>query len=197
MCQESFYGSYSVVLREASSQLLEEVQRIKGENRCIEHISHRFKSPESAKNKLVKRGFSPTLQQAQIYLSDLVGVRLVCRFISDIYTVSQLLQERYEVVTIKDYIISPKPNGYRSYHMILVVPTSGGEGVRVEIQLRTISQDAWACLEHQMKYKKTIHDEKLVRAELKRCAEDLASTDLCMQTIREFIDMDEAIIWDG
>ncbi len=197
MCHESFYGSYSVVLREASSRLLDEVHRIKGENRCIEHISHRFKSPESAKNKLVKRGFSPTLQQAQIQLSDLVGVRLVCRFISDIYTVSQLLQERYEVVTIKDYIISPKPNGYRSYHMILVVPTSGGEEVRVEIQLRTISQDAWACLEHQMKYKKTIHDEKLVRAELKRCAEDLASTDLCMQTIREFIDMDEAIIWDG
>ncbi len=197
MCQESFYGSYSVVLREASRRLLDEVHRIKGENRCIEHISHRFKLPESAKNKLVKRGFSPTLQQAQVHLSDLVGVRLVCRFISDIYTVSQLLQERYEVVTIKDYIISPKPNGYRSYHMILVVPTSGGEGVRVEIQLRTISQDAWACLEHQMKYKKTIHDEKLVRAELKRCAEDLASTDLCMQTIREFIDMDEAIIWDG
>lgn len=64
----------------------------------------------------------------------------------------------------------------------------------MEIQLRTISQDAWACLEHQMKYKKTIHDEKLIRSELKRCADELAATDLCMQTIREFIDMDSVLL---
>ncbi len=190
----TFYGDYQLVLEAATDQVLADAHRIQQEHRCIEHITSRIKSPQSASIKLETYGVVPTLEQAKVRLSDLVGVRLVCRFISDIYTVSQLLYDRYEVVTAKDYIVHPKPNGYRSYHMILLVPTAGGEVVRVEIQLRTISQDAWACLEHQIKYKKSIHDEKLVRNELKRCADDLASTDLCMQTIREFIEMDPSTI---
>lgn len=192
MDRVTFYGDYQLVLEAATHQVLADAHRIQQENRCIEHITSRIKSPQSASMKLEKYGVAPTLEQAKERLSDLVGVRLVCRFLSDIYTVSQLLYDRYEVVTVKDYIVHPKPNGYRSYHMILLVPTEGGEVVRVEIQLRTISQDAWSCLEHQIKYKKSIHDEKLVRNELKRCADDLASTDLCMQTIREFIEMDQS-----
>lgn len=194
---DTFYGAYSLVLQEATDHVLTYATRIKGERKCIEHITTRLKTPESVEKKLLKQGFSPTLQEAQHRLHDLVGIRLVCRFVSDIYTVSQLLQEAYQVTAMKDYIANPKPNGYRSYHMILRVPTASGAVVSVEIQLRTISQDSWACLEHQMKYKKSIHNEKLVRDELKRCADELAATDLCMQTIREFIDMDGIPHWDG
>lgn len=198
MCRDCFYGSYEEILQEATESVLSYAYRIKQENRCIEHISSRLKSPESVEGKLIRRGYTPpTVQQATLHLTDLVGVRLVCRFINDIYTVSHLLQEAFDVVTIKDYIANPKPNGYRSYHMILLVPTKSGEQIKAEIQLRTISQDAWACLEHQIKYKKMIHNEKIVRGELKRCAEELASTDLCMQTIREFIDMGDEMNWEG
>lgn len=194
MSPEEFYGAYFATLEQANATVLAVAQQIQTQKRCIEHISSRVKSPKSTVEKLCKRGFAPTLEQAQIQLTDLIGVRLVCRFISDIYTVSQLLQAQFTVVEIKDYISHPKPNGYRSYHMILQVPTTNGQRVTMEIQLRTISQDAWACLEHQMKYKKTIHDEKLIRSELKRCADELAATDLCMQTIREFIDMDSVLL---
>lgn len=192
-----FYGPHRLVLEEATQIVLDICQQIKQEKNCIEHMNSRLKAPASVEKKLLKQGYPPTVEVAMTHLTDLVGIRLVCRFINDIYTVSQMLQDHCTVVTIKDYIANPKPNGYRSYHMIVTVPTPSGHTVAVEVQLRTISQDAWACLEHQIKYKKEIHAEKLVREELKRCADDLASTDLCMQTIREFIDMDSHIVWDG
>ena len=88
-----------------------------------------------------------------------------------------------DVIEEKDYIRHAKPNGYRSYHMILRVNGS----VYAEIQLRTISQDTWAALEHQMKYKKNIKNPEMITRELKRCADELASCDLSMQTIRNLI----------
>ncbi|WP_409967611.1 RelA/SpoT domain protein [Bengtsoniella intestinalis] len=193
----TFYGDHHVILEEATQTILTICQQIKTEKNCIEHINSRLKSPASVEKKLCKHGHCATPEAAIAHLTDLVGIRLVCRFICDIYTVAELLQSQCHVVTVKDYIANPKPNGYRSYHMILMVPTTHGHTVAVEVQLRTISQDAWACLEHQLKYKKEIHAERLVREELKRCADDLASTDLCMQTLREFIDMDSHIVWDG
>lgn len=186
-----FYNSYYTTLEESTTRVLDFTQWIKKNYNCIEHISHRIKDPSSVEKKLIKRGYSPTLQNAKEYLTDLVGIRLVCRFVNDIYTVSGFLQDEFQVIAIKDYIANPKSNGYRSYHMILNIIASNGETVAIEIQLRTISQDSWACLEHQIKYKKIINNEKLIRDELKRCADELAATDLCMQTIREFIDMGE------
>lgn len=197
MDESFFYGAYEAVLKQAQDCVVEQVLQIQAENRCVEHITSRLKATASVEKKLVKKGLPPTLEQAKIHLNDLVGVRLVCRFVSDIFTMSTLLQKTFQVVTIKDYITHPKANGYRSYHMILMVPTPAREMVAVEIQLRTISQDAWACLEHQMKYKKIIHSEQMVREELKRCADELAATDLCMQAIRDFIDTDDVLIWEG
>ena len=57
----------------------------------------------------------------------------------------------------------------------------------VEIQIRTIAMDTWAALEHKLKYKKDIPNQELLVAELKRVADELASCDLSMQTIREII----------
>ena len=95
----------------------------------------------------------------------------------------------WRVVTVKDYIANSKPNGYRSLHVILALPfgVGGIEEIRTEIQLRTIAMDCWASLEHQLKYKKNIGNTELIVSELKRCADEMASTDLSMQTIRDLI----------
>lgn len=197
MGMDQFYQAYETTLMQAANAVMDFAHTIQKDHKAVEHISYRLKSPESVEKKLVKKGHEPTLEQAKAQLTDLVGVRLVCRFVNDIYTVSDLLQTRYQVLSVKDYIANPKPNGYRSCHMILSVPVETEERVAVEIQLRTISQDAWACLEHQMKYKKQVQNEGFIRDELRRCADELAATDLCMQTIREFIELEGALPWDG
>ena len=124
-------------------------------------------------------------------------MRVVCAFRSDVYLVRDHLASLpgFEIVEEKDYIRNVKPNGYRSLHIIMRtndgrVPVGCGEtqGFYVEVQLRTISMDTWAALEHHMKYKKaTPANEKLVIDELKRCADELASTDVSMQSLRDLI----------
>lgn len=190
MDYNEFYGVYGRFMQEAMDSILIFAQKLQIERSCIEHINSRLKRPTSAIKKLEKQGATPTLDNAIVQLTDLVGVRLVCRFVNDIYTVAQQLQMKYNVVKVKDYISSPKENGYRSYHMIVEVPVNADVAIPVEIQIRTISQDAWASLEHQMKYKKVVTNEKLIKSELKRCSDEMASIDLCMQTIKEFIEME-------
>ena len=119
-------------------------------------------------------------------LYDAIGLRIVCAFVDDVYTIRDYLvnSEQYKIVKEKDYIRRAKPNGYRSYHMILRTQS----GYYAEIQLRTISMDTWAALEHHLKYKKNLGGHvDLIVSELKRCADELASTDLSMQTIRDMI----------
>ncbi|MCD8077093.1 MAG: hypothetical protein LUE63_01710, partial [Lachnospiraceae bacterium] len=98
-------------------------------------------------------------------------------------------RDEYEVREVKDYISYPKPNGYRSLHLILRFTGGRMKGLQAEIQVRTIAIDFWAALEHQMKYKQTIDSsyEKIVREELKRCADEIASVDISMQTIRDLL----------
>jgi putative GTP pyrophosphokinase len=116
-------------------------------------------------------------------------VRLVCTFPESVYLVSRELGKRFDVVEIKDYIRTPKPNGYRSLHIILRFPPNAARRreILAEVQLRTIAMDCWASLEHQLKYKHTVENQELIVAELRRCADELASADLMMQTINEMI----------
>lgn len=93
-----------------------------------------------------------------------------------------------EIVQSKDYIARPKPNGYRSYHICLRIREGNAAGTLAEIQIRTMALDFWATLEHQLKYKQKIPCEELIRAELKRCADEIAATDLSMQTIRNMLE---------
>ena len=118
-----------------------------------------------------------------------MGIRVVCAFAEDVYQVVSWLADRpyIRVIQSKDYIAYPKPNGYRSYHMLIELQEGEEKGYFAEIQVRTIATDFWATLEHQIKYKKSIPNEALIRAELKRCADEIASVDLSMQTIREII----------
>ena len=187
-------------LRNEIAALLEKLRLDMSERTAfdpIEHCLSRIKAEESMREKCHRRGLPETTRSALVEIQDSIGFRVVCAFRSDVYLVRDYLAalDGFEVIEEKDYIKNAKPNGYRSYHMILRTsdgrkPTGCGpaDGFYVEVQLRTISMDTWAALEHHMKYKKKAPaNEKLVAAELKRCADELASTDLSMQALRDLI----------
>ena len=163
----------------------------KGHN-PIESIKSRIKRPLSIIEKMYRKGFPISLKSMWENLNDVAGVRVICPFIEDIYTVAEMLtrQDDLKVIQEKDYIKNPKPNGYRSYHMVLEVPvflSDRTEPVRVEVQLRTIAMDFWASLEHQLKYKKDIDDAESIMYELRACADVINRTDYHMQSLRDRI----------
>lgn len=151
----------------------------------VEHLKSRIKSEESIKEKCIRRGLPVDSNSALNVLYDLIGVRIVCSFLDDVYAMRDYIKTHsdIEIITEKDYIKDVKPNGYRSLHMQIKIC-----GYNAEIQLRTISMDTWAALEHHIRYKKNIDSNtSLIFDELKRCADELASTDGSMQTIRNLI----------
>ena len=173
-----------------------EAEKEKTGEMLYEHLSYRLKAEDSMREKLTRKGFPLTAESAFYAVKDAIGFRMVCRFVDDIYENVSRLKALPGVVVVKekDYIKNVKPNGYRSYHMILDV-TAPYEDARgrdpghffIEIQLRTIAMDSWAALEHEMKYKHEVENAALISRELKRCADELASCDLSMQTIRNLI----------
>ncbi|MBQ1492541.1 MAG: GTP pyrophosphokinase family protein [Blautia sp.] len=190
--EESIYGDAYPALKSALEELLSELQVVREELTQklgmdpVEHYLGRIKSEESMREKCVRKGLPQTPQSALEEIHDAIGVRVVCPFIDDVYALRDAIS-RFpfcEIVMEKDYIRHAKPNGYRSYHMILKLQNA----FYAEVQLRTISMDTWAALEHHMHYKKQVGGNKeLIAAELKRCADELASTDVSMQTIRDMI----------
>lgn len=168
--------------------------------KLYEHLIGRVKAEPSMIEKCHRKGYPVTAHSALRECKDAIALRLVCRFIEDVYTTVAVLKQLdwAQVVTEKDYIKNAKPNGYRSYHLILAVTTpypdvdghTPGQYF-VEIQLRTIAMDSWASLEHELKYKQNIDHPERIAKELQRCAEELAACDLQMQTIRHLIHQDE------
>ena len=190
---------YTCAIREVKTKLevLNDELTVKNRRNPIEMIKFRVKNPFSIVEKLKRRNLPVDLNSISNNLDDVAGIRVICPFLDGIYEVAQMLkrQDDVRVIAEKDYIKKPKDNGYRSYHMILEVITpypdcEGNESGRyyIEIQLRTIAMDSWASLEHQMKYKKNISNHERITKELKRCADELASCDLNMQTIRNLIE---------
>lgn len=186
---------YESGIREIKTKLdiLSDESRISGKPSPIDAIKSRIKSPRSIIGKLKRRGFPISLQSMIDNLNDIGGIRVICPFIEDIYTVADMLMRQDDLTLIekKDYIANPKPNGYRSLHLILEVPIFLAERtqpVRIELQIRTMAMDFWASLEHQLHYKKQgdVDEEEIVR-ELKECAETIHETDLKMQSIYEKI----------
>ena len=201
----SVYGKYEDLLplvlsdikRRIEDYTLEEEKRTGV--KLHEHLICRVKSDESMRDKCRRSGLPENEYSALHELHDSIGIRIVCAFISDIYENIRHIRalDGCEVITEKDYISSAKPNGYRSYHMIIKTeqPYEDAAGnfpgqYFIEIQLRTIAMDSWASLEHQLKYKKNIKNQALIVSELKRCADELASCDISMQTIRELMEME-------
>lgn len=158
----------------------------------ISSIKSRIKSPESILKKLIDDEKEVSVDTVRSHLNDVAGVRVICSYIDDIYVLADLIskQDDVRVVNVKDFIKDPKPNGYRSYHMIVEIPvflSSGKTFVRVEIQIRTIAMDFWASLEHEIRYKQDLEGIEYISKSLKECAEEIADTDQRMMDIRNRI----------
>ena len=198
----NIYGKYAPTLDKLLDQMMTQFEQLnknyeKGHGeRLYEHLRGRVKSEASMEGKCKRKDLPLTPQSALRANRDSVGLRVVCNFIDDIYTCIDFIKQwdNVSVYQEKDYITNAKPNGYRSYHMILDV-TVPDEDVDsnipghyfVEVQLRTIAMDTWASLEHEMKYKHQIKNPEMIGNELKRVADELASCDVSMQTIRQLI----------
>ena len=157
----------------------------------IEQVSGRVKSVASILEKMQRKHIP--MERMEEEVEDIAGIRIICSFLDDIYEVAEMLvrQDDVKVIAVKDYIKNPKPNGYRSYHLIIEVPvffTECKRNMRVEVQIRTIAMDFWASLDHQLKYKKDLRDDSEISQELKQCADVIAQTDAKMLAIRQKIE---------
>jgi len=163
-------------------------------NNPIEHIKGRIKAPESIAQKLHNKGLALTAENAKKHLKDIAGVRIICPFAKDIYELAELLRSMPDVNILaeKDYVSSPKPSGYRSYHIIMEIPVfySGkAEHVVVEVQLRTEAMNFWSTLEHKARYKYHDHIPQHLCDELVVCADKIAELDERMFLIHEIISL--------
>lgn len=176
----------------ARIEVIRKYRKINNDRDPIEYIKTRIKSESSMKEKLKRKGFEVNLDNALTKIYDAAGIRIVCTFPDDVYDMVQMIKkyDDIEIVKEKDYIKNPKENGYRSYHLVIKVPLNiAGEICKVylEIQIRTIAMDFWSSLEHQMKYKKNIKNQQMIVEELKKCADQIATTDINMMAIRNMI----------
>lgn len=188
---------YTCAIREVKTKLevLNDELSVKNQRNPIEMIKSRVKKPISIVEKLQRRGFEVSLDSMVKNLDDVAGIRIICSFVDDIYEVASMLarQDDVKIMAVKDYIKNPKPNGYRSYHMIIEIPvffSDSKKPMRVEVQIRTIAMDFWASLDHQLKYKKSfIDDNGEISEELRKCAEVISQTDEKMLEIRKKIEL--------
>ena len=146
--------------------------------RPIHGITHRIKEKISMENKLKKKHSNGSVQDARTLLKDIAGIRVICFFERDIYQLAESLKKQTDLILVceKDYIRHPKPNGYRSYHLVLGVPIYSLDGMEyyaVEIQFRTISMDFWAAMEHRICYKSQPFDELEMKSAFRQYAEIL------------------------
>ena len=188
---------YSCAIREMRTKLevLNDELSIHHQRNPIEFITSRVKKPLSIVEKLHRYGVPVSVESVEKNLNDVAGVRVICSFIDDIYTVADMLLRQDDIILIKkkDYIQNPKENGYRSLHLIIELPvffSNQKKNMRVEVQIRTIAMDFWASVDHQLKYKQDIEDVEnadQLSQELKECADIIAQTDARMQAIKDKI----------
>ena len=194
MDSDCFLLKYEYAIRQVEKALKEITKRqeAEGVHRSIAFITSRIKTAESTVDKLKRKGRPVNVKAAEKYLNDIAGVCAVCCYQEDVYAVAHELETwgKLEVIKKKDFIRKPKASGYRSLHLIAQMVTGlGGEGdrVRIEIQIRTVAMDAWARLDHELRYKKGLKDVDHIYHDLHNCAEAIAAVDNEMQVIRKKI----------
>ncbi len=186
---------YQAAIREVQTKLenLDNEFQLKHQRNPIHHMQSRMKSIESMMEKLRRKSFSVSIDSALEHLTDIAGVRVICSYVQDVYTVANLLtrQDDIRLIRVRDYIQNPKENGYRSLHLIVEIPVYLSEGripVPVEVQIRTIAMDFWATLEHSLRYKAADEVPESISLELQQTAEDIAAIDQRMQSIHDRVD---------
>lgn len=197
MPYEELMSKYRCAIMEIETKfnVLNEQFSLQYDRNPIETIKTRLKSVDSIARKLARKGVAFTVASLEENLDDIAGVRVVCSFQEDIYTLADCLleQDDIELVEIKDYIKHPKESGYRSLHLIVKVPIFLQDEkcrMKVEVQLRTIAMDFWASLEHKLRYKKEIDpkDKNYLQKELLDCAQVIAGLDDRMEKIKNRLD---------
>ena len=203
---EELMMMYECAIKEVQTKLeiLDREFSVRYRRNPISSIESRIKSPMSIYRKLHRDGLTVSVKNISRNLNDVAGIRIICNFIDDIYDIVRMVAklDDLRVIETKDYIRTPKDNGYRSYHMIVEVPvffSRSKQIMKVEIQIRTIAMNFWASLEHQIRYKKNIENmegiEEISR-ELYEAAEIIAQTDRKMQNIKNKIDQFQDIAQD-
>ena len=190
---------YRAAMREmmVRCEIIDQDLNLKKHRNPIHHVESRIKSPESIFEKLGRYGKEPTLENMERYLMDIAGIRIICSYIQDVYNMLDLLKRQDDliIVNVKDYIKNPKPNGYRSLHVIIRIPVyflDKKELIPVEIQLRTIAMDFWASLEHDLKYKAVRHIQGIdAYHELKDCSRIIEEVESRMQVLARALDADD------
>lgn len=186
------YYRCAIMEVETKFKVLNEEFSLRFDRNPIENVKSRLKRPISIRNKLKKYGYPLTMQNIEEQLHDVAGIRVVCSFPSDVYTIAEafLSQDDVTLIRMKDYIKNPKPSGYRSLHLIIEIPiflAREKRMMKVEIQLRTIAMDCWASLEHQIHYKKDFNFTEEMAAELALCADLSAELDEKMEALRKIV----------
>ncbi|MBR5543633.1 MAG: GTP pyrophosphokinase family protein [Oscillospiraceae bacterium] len=188
------YYKCAIMEIETKLNVLNEQFSLRYDRNPISTTKSRLKSIESIIRKLKRKSAAYTLSSLEENINDIAGIRVVCSFESDVYTIANALtsQDDIQLIKEKDYIKNPKPNGYRSLHLIVSVPIfllHEKKHMKVEIQLRTIAMDSWAALEHQLKYKKdTVFDDKMAQ-ELHLCSKLSAELDLRMDKLKKQVNI--------
>ena len=189
---------YNCALKEIQTKfdVLNMEYNVRYQRNPIKFIKTRLKTTASLGAKLQRHGKNFTLDNIEESINDLAGIRVICSYVDDIYRLAETLicQDDITLIKKKDYIANPKPNGYRSLHLIVSVPVFFADQkkqVKVEVQIRTIAMDFWASLEHQLEYKKQNEDNLLIKEELKECADIISETDERMLAIRKKIEAKE------
>lgn len=183
---------YNSALKEIGTKLEilnDEFQHVHQYN-PIEHIKSRIKTPQSIVKKLKKHGYESTIDNMVKYVNDIAGIRVICSFTSDIYRIAEMIinQNDIKVISVKDYILHPKPSGYKSYHLIVTVPIFLSDRIvdtKVEIQIRTVAMDFWASLEHKIHYKFEGNAPEHIKRELVECANMVSELDARMLSLNE------------
>ena len=177
---------------ETKFNVLNEELSLQYDRNPIESIKSRIKSLESIIDKMERKNTFPTVESIESTLNDIAGIRVICSYTSDIYMLADALLSQDDVFLVekKDYIKEPKENGYRSLHLIVETPIflhDRKKMMKVEVQLRTLSMDWWASLEHKIKYKKDIPKEAAddFTVKLKECAQAASVLDEKMEQIQK------------
>ncbi len=193
---QALITKYNCAIREVRTkfEVLNDELSIKSNRNPIHAIHSRIKEPRSIREKLERKELPFSLENVREKINDVAGIRVICNFVDDIYKIADMLLQQDDITLIqcKDYIRNPKPNGYRSYHMLVEIPvffSDGKELMKVEIQLRTIAMDFWASLEHELKYKKdlAVENSTTIGVRLLECANTIAEMDSKMQDIKNQI----------
>ena len=183
------YYRCAIMEVETKFNVLNEEFSLRYDRNPINGIKSRLKRLDSIQEKLKRKQLPFDLQTIEEHIHDVAGVRVVCAFVDDVYLLAEALLKQDDIMLVekKDYIANPKPNGYRSLHLIVTVPIfleHEKRMMQVEIQLRTIAMDFWASLEHQLRYKKELVFTEKMAQELRDCAQLSAQVDLRMDALR-------------